>query len=85
MSTVKTAGLEMLLRGRRAPTAAVVMGISLLYDVSLGVTGKSSGLFNSEGKSKRGSEPCRVKAVAFLKLIGSNLDGSGAGPENGSI
>lgn len=44
---------------------------------SLGVTGNSSGVSIRDGKSNLGSEPDRVSAVAFLKLIGSNLDGSG--------
>ena len=48
---------------------------------SLGVTGNNSGVSIRDGKSNLGSEPDRVSAVAFLKLIGSNFDGSGIGPE----
>ena len=31
-----------------------------------------------------GNDPLRVNAFAFLKLIGSNLEGSGTGPDAGT-
>lgn len=47
---------------------------------SRGVTGKSSGVSIRDGKSNLGNDPLLVKAFARLKLIGSNLEGSGTGP-----
>lgn len=48
------------------------------------MTGRSSGVSISEGKSNLGNDPLRVRAFARLKLIGSNLEGSGTDPDGGA-